>query len=398
MSVEEDAWPRTSTTARPTAPAVRPRVVEPEPAGSHARAAVGSSVGGERKLPVGGRYGPPRNVLECILATVRPIDVLLICPAGFEGVVAEAARAELPRFDVREQSSGFLHAQTTASVTALQTFAPTTNAFVLVATTSRAAPEDEYRRFAALLRTMPRPPGLPRKGSLRLRDHHEGTFGSTKSAAAVALEDALSTWSGLATSRSGGAVEFWLIRRRELPTSFLATRVPRSQRRLARGQLRPEICSALARLEPLEAASLVLDPFAGSGAIGEACLAAGAKSVWLNDLSSDAKVVSGEGVRWTHDDFRRLDVPPGSADAIVTDPPWGAFATVEEGVAELYGDFGEAARKWLRPLGAVVLLTGASGEAVEALVGRGGFTVERDFPVLVNGRKARVLRARTPAS
>ena len=73
-----------------------------------------------------------------------------------------------------------------------------------------------------------------------------------------------------------------------------------------------------------------MDPFAGSGVIGEACLEAGAESVWLNDIRGTQRSRD-HSPRWTHDNILRLAVPPGSVDAIVTDPPWGDFSPCRAG-------------------------------------------------------------------
>ncbi len=85
---------------------------------------------------------------------------------------------------------------------------------------------------------------------------------------------------------------------------------------------------------------------------------------------------------------------PSSVDAIVTDPPWGHFSQVAGGIEGLYARVGSTAAEWLRPGGAIVVLTGASEASVQALLERGELALERDHQVLVNGRKARVIRAR----
>ncbi len=64
------------------------------------------------------------------------------------------------------------------------------------------------------------------------------------------------------------------------------------------------------------------------------------------------------------------------------------------GIEGLYARLGVAAAEWLRPGGAIVVLTGAAEAFVQALLERGELALERDYPVLVNGRKARVIRAR----
>ncbi len=178
-------------------------------------------------------------------------------------------------------------------------------------------------------------------------------------------------------------------------TSLLATRLSAGAPRPKRGQLRPEVCAALARVEPLAGAELVMDPFAGSGAIGDACLAAGARSVWLNDLDpkSGGRPNRPEA-KWTTTDFRRLRVRTGSVDAIVTDPPWDRNWKIRRGAGHLYSDFGTAAQAWLRPGGALVLLTGAPDAAVQVMLEAGNLRPELVQPVLVSGSRAKVIRAR----
>lgn len=323
---------------------------------------------------------------------VRPIDILILCPAGFEGIVAAAASRELPKFVEAARSGGLVRGSTVAPVRQLRAFACATNVFAVVDQVPRGAIDGEARALSRRLVNIARPSGLPSKGTLRLRIHVDGRFTSTTGHAAVALEDALATWSGLRVSRSQASVEMWMLRRTESRDSVLAIKLSDGQRCPERGVLRPEICAALARVEPLRDADLVMDPFAGSGAIGTACLEAGARSVWMNDVAGDQR--GARPTKWTHEDFRQLRVDAGSLDAVVTDPPWGHFSTVGDGLDNLYADLGTAAREWLRARGAVVLLTAAPESTTRLLLERGALGCELELPVLVNGRKARVIRAR----
>lgn len=327
---------------------------------------------------------------------MRPLDIVFLCPAGFEAIVVEAAQHELPKFMEQRRSGGFIRGRTVAPVRQLREFRCATNVFSVLAEVPRSTIEGEARVLGQLLPHLERPPGLPKKGSLRLRIHDDGQFAGTSTPLASDLERGLAAWSGLQVSRRGAALEIWLLRRREERSAVLAAKLTEGVRQSDRGVLRPEICAALARVESLQGARLVMDPFAGSGVIGEACLEAGAKSVWLNDIKGSQQ--SKADVRWTHDELGRLDVPPRSIDAIVTDPPWGHFSDVPGGVAGLYSQLGAAAAEWLRPGGAIVVLSGAPNEVVRALLHGGELAVERDYPVLINGRKARVIRARGAAA
>lgn len=318
----------------------------------------------------------------------------MLCPAGFEDVVAEAAAVELPKFEDSFRSSGFVRARSVAPVGQLSAFAPATNVFLLIDESRRSNIQREARHFVDSLVDRAFPLGLPKKGSLRLRIHDDGQFASTNTRSAADLEHALSKWFGLRISRRSATIEIWLIRRAELTASFLAAKVSEGSNKPERGELRPEICAALARLEPLHNAGLVVDPFAGSGAIGRACLQAGARKVWLNDINTTATGTSSPQLQWTHRDFRNLDIPAGTAGAIVTDPPWGQFEAVNEGIETLYTDIGRAADTWLRPSGALVLLSAAPERAIQALFQTSALNIERELPVLINGRKATVIRAR----
>jgi tRNA G10 N-methylase Trm11 len=150
----------------------------------------------------------------------------------------------------------------------------------------------------------------------------------------------------------------------------------------------------------LDDAALVLDPFAGSGALGVACLQAGAQRALLNDSNPTAlgSVRTSprslrERVQTTALDFRDLDVGPASVSAIVTDPPWGQYERLDDSVASLYGDIADLAVRALVTGGSLVVLTGAGPDAIHALFARRELNRDRSFPVLINGRKAQIVTA-----
>lgn len=310
-------------------------------------------------------------------------DVVLLCPAGFESVIARAAANELPGFVAERVDSGFIRARTTASASALRAFVPATNALAVAAEVPRRSLAGDVAELGRVLPGAVRPARLPRRGAFRLRVHDDGAFASTSTPEAARLEQAVARWSGLALSRRGGALEFWVVRRAGHSTTLLAAKLTAGGARVAAGTLRPEVAAALARVVPLRGDGPVLDPFAGSGAVVRALVDAGALDVRGNDAAASGGV-----------DFRALDVAPGSLAAVVTDPPWGRFADVPEGVDALYRDLGQAGARWLRPGGALVVLTGAPGSAIDGLLGADGLVAEADLPVLVNGHKARVVVAR----
>jgi len=326
---------------------------------------------------------------------------MLMCPAGFERVVAEIAQRELSHFDLEQLDSGYIRATTTASVARLREFSCATNVFHVFAAVPRKTVTDDLQQLSRILGTTPRPERLPLQGTFRLRVHDDGRFASHDGDRVRRLETDLANWSGLRPARGAARVEFWVTRRRGLSESLLATKLTTGNARVPAGVLRPEVCATLARIVPLDDASLVIDPFAGSGAVGIACLEAGAERVWLNDADPAALQLAQRlppplraRIDSTALDFRDLDVTAASASAIVTDPPWGHYEQPDTSVASLYADLANFALEALVTDGSLVVLTGGGPDAIQALTARSELRLVNNFPVLINGRKAQIVVAR----
>jgi 16S rRNA G966 N2-methylase RsmD len=331
---------------------------------------------------------------------VTRLAVALMCPAGLERVVAALAERDLAPFEQSQVTSGYVRATTAASLRRLRDFPCATNVFHVLGSVPRKTLTDDVQRLGRALRTNERPDRLPRHGSFRLRVHDDGRFASLQSASARALEAELGRWSGLQPGRNLARTEFWVIRRRGLAESVLATKLTAGNPRVPAGVLRPEICAALARVVDVREAALVLDPFAGSGAVGVACLEAGARRVWLNDPSPTAIGSVGTlprslraRVEVTALELRDLDVSPASVSAIVTDPPWGHYDDHATSVASLYEGIAHFAVASLVTGGALVVLTGAGPDAVHSLRARKELVAGDAYSVLVNGRKAQIVVA-----
>jgi hypothetical protein len=183
--------------------------------------------------------GPPDE-------NVQPIGVVMLCPAGFGAIRADAARQELPKFVEERRSLGFVRGRTVAPVRQLRGFPCATNVFAVVDEVPRSTVDLELTALRRRLPQIERPPRLPRSGTVRLRVHDDGRFIRTNARLAAEMERGLASWSGLQVSRRGAALEVWLLRRRDEPDAILATKLSEGVRQSARGVLRPDICGALA--------------------------------------------------------------------------------------------------------------------------------------------------------
>lgn len=330
------------------------------------------------------------------------LEVLLLCPAGFEKIVRMAIARDFADYCEADVSSGYLRCFVSAEKETLATLPYATNVFDLIAKAPRSDLREDLSALSKALIRRHRPRGLPRRNAFRLRLFDDGRFVTTSSPEAAHLITTLASWSGLRHEPRGGQVEFWVIRRRTSRQTALGTKLGGGRSQSPRGSLRPEIAAALARAIPLHATDTVLDPFAGSGAIGIAALGAGAGRVWLNDIARDSMALmrrlrdtDRERVHQSHLDFRLLANEDGPyVSAVITDPPWGLFKDTNAPIDRLYADLATVMARILETGRPMIVLTGAPPPADSSLTKSGFFTHVQTIPVLVNGKKARVVSTR----
>lgn len=229
-------------------------------------------------------------------------------------------------------------------------------------------------------------------GTFRLRFQHEGRLTRVAPATMARAEAIVAAATGARPDRVNPDTEFWYIVRRSGAAWYgrLLERQRRTERQLEPGELRPELAWLLVALARPRAGEVLLDPFAGSGAIGRAAAGFQFGRMYLSDIDP------GHVDSWPREtrfvgsvaDARRLDsLAAGTVDAIVTDPPWGLHEEID--VAGLYRDFVAEAGRVLGPQGRLVVLSGAREvwrQAAEA----GSFRIAGRWDILVNGRQATI--------
>ena len=332
---------------------------------------------------------------------MKSLGFAMLCPAGLENVVSAAAQAEYSALMVESVSSGFLSGTVEAALSDLRRFPCATNVFNVIGRCPRSSIDAELANLATILAAASnvRLAASPSRSTFRLRIHDDGRFSPLRQLNTRRLTGELARRSGFDFCPASGRTEFWLIRRREQADVVLATKLSAKKPMPERGVLRPEICAAMAALSRVRDMQLVLDPFAGSGALGVACARAGARQVWINDSDPDCVAIDNvpkslrDRVRATHFDFRQLDVDPHSICAVVTDPPWGRINDPSEGLEVLYDDFGRMARTWLAGAGTLTVLSGAPATAIDAMLNAGAFSEAERISILVNGAKASIISA-----
>lgn len=158
------------------------------------------------------------------------------------------------------------------------------------------------------------------------------------------------------------------------------------------GELRPEIAEIMVRLSDPNASEVVLDPFAGFGAIVAArhghpyskILASDVNEAKLSHLKSrfgsDRQILLRLGeasdMNW---------IKSGSVDKIITDPPWGNFDQSVD-TAKLYPVILNEFKRVLTDSGEIILL--AARNAIDSTE----FQIMGKWDVLISGRQASIYK------
>lgn len=190
----------------------------------------------------------------------------------------------------------------------------------------------------------------------------------------------------------------FLLWRRQDGRTLFGWQLPRAGfklRNLEQGELRPELAHIMGLLAGLDHKDVVLDPFAGYGAIVRECLQGfhcqEVIAVEFNEhLVPHLKAIphliakQGDAARLPHIETR-------SIDRVITDPPWGRFEA-EAHLEHLYHESLIQMHRVLRTKGCAVLLTGV--DFLPQIAQQVGFAVEKQYSILVNGQKAKLFKLR----
>jgi len=192
--------------------------------------------------------------------------------------------------------------------------------------------------------------------------------------------------------------EFWIVTRSE-GYSFLGMRLtkhPDYTTSLPKGALRPELAYLITSLVPVPQNGIVLDPFAGSGSIAQACAEIGWSRVIASDFNQrtvqtlKSRIRKFRNIKVMQEDALELKtIETGSIDAIITNPPWNNYFTID--IPTFYPKFFAAAHRVLKEGSRMALLVENTKETHQAIKQIKGFTIEDTFNTLVSGRKAQVL-------
>lgn len=319
--------------------------------------------------------------------------------AGLGDLIALSLSADLGASVLYADDSAVL-ISTKAPATKLGRLTYVKNAFVVVGSVPRR------REMRQAIETISRELNrwrLPHsRRPFRLMVSEDGQLASVPSASRSRLEGAVTRTTGGRFTPRGGGDEYWIISRRQLGEVLFCQRVPRPVRRQpARGGLAPDVAEVIVNaLGRPRSSDVVLDPFAGSGALIAARVRKPFREAICSDLGyGDGSVEMPPGmavnpkIRKLAEDARTLaSVPDHSVDVVVTDPPWGEFDQVAVSAESLIDAALGAIRRVLRPGGKLAMLVGRRlATDVSKRWLDNNFRIRGSYDLLINGHPATLL-------
>jgi 16S rRNA G966 N2-methylase RsmD len=316
--------------------------------------------------------------------------------SGFESVIEELLRRDVPNVRILRLLDGAVDYETEA----WSRFLPYMNNTFAVCRTAgeRGHDSPKLERLAEDLIRKPLtlPTGLRRPRSFRLVASRENQLVSLTGSCQFRLIDSLSHSLHATFSGRQAEGEIWLLERRE-GLSYGLLRLTGLKRDCPRGELRPELATLLCEMSHPQPEDTVLDPFAGSGAIPLArsrcggfhgIFAADKDSAQMDALKKVVNGISSARLRRSFfvrcQDFLENTYDDGFFSAIITDPPWGLYASIPW---DFYPNVLRECQRLLKPEGRLILLSARTD--LEQICPP-QLLLRQCLHVLVSGKKAMV--------
>jgi len=234
-------------------------------------------------------------------------------------------------------------------------------------------------------------------GTFRVRFSKSNQFVKVDKQVSLRAEKAVMQSSRLKPDRLSPATELWYVIRDEGFGFYgqLLRKRASTEKNLRPGELRPEFACLMCMCGDPTAQSVILDPFAGYGAIPAQLIRHfpfGRLCVSDNDpekVKALRKALPGNVQVACEDALRLTGIADASVDLIVTDPPWGYHEPIGD-ITLFYEDMLKEFRRVLKPGSKAVILSARKEEIEQAVRRTGAFAIERTIHTLVNGKKAGV--------
>jgi len=196
--------------------------------------------------------------------------------------------------------------------------------------------------------------------------------------------------------------EFWYLYRSE-KIGFFMFRITSTKTKPEQGELRSELADILCLLSNPKPDDVILDPFAGSGAIPlerskiekfKGIFALDKNVGLAKDLKDKVKKIRNKKIQKSFfakgKNFFETSFDSGFFDSVITDPPWGFFEKLEEEVDVFYTKILDKTYEILKKDGRLILLTAKKTEFEKCIEDFKKFKLVEKYNILVSGKKCSV--------
>lgn len=192
--------------------------------------------------------------------------------------------------------------------------------------------------------------------------------------------------------------EYWFIKRSENVGFFARLLQKRkfTEKNLNKGELRPELAYLMCILGEFKKSTIVMDPFAGYGAIPKQVNKYFPfKQLYVSDVNPEHIKLLNSLFKNKHNvnvtlrnALNMQDIKDNMVDLIITDPPWGYYEKIDN-IEQFYIDMFKEFCRVIKKNGKLVILSARKDE-FELVLSKQKYIIYEKIDTLINGKKASI--------
>lgn len=332
--------------------------------------------------------------------------------SGFQEIIVNALKNTLPDVEIKEILDGLVIYKTSSDVKTIQKLKFLNNSFVLLShiINRKSSKKQNLEIIVQNLLKRSNFDGIKSITKLRYIKYFrvmvskENETRSIKPSVLEQVEKKISRELRLKIHRSNPDIEFWFLARKEGSLLFGARITPlgkQKTRKYEKGELRRELAHLLVLMSDPSKDDVVLEPFAGSGAIVlERVQSFLYKKIYASDTDLDLAGELKRKTKWgqqkivvlSENAFTLPSISDNSIDKIITDPPWGEFGPpLPSQVAPFNQEMLKSFDRVLKSNGVAVILLSRNID-FDSVVKNSAFQISKRVNILVSGKKATVYK------
>ena len=234
--------------------------------------------------------------------------------------------------------------------------------------------------------------------TFRIRYSQNNQFVGVNKKYTQQIERKISKLTNAKIDRLSPETEYWFIKRSENVGFFARLLQKRkfTEKNLNKGELRPELSYLMCILGEFKKSTVVMDPFAGYGAIPKQVN----KYFHFNQLY--VYDINHEHIKFLNILFENKhnvnvtlrnalnmqDIKDNMIDLIITDPPWGYYEKIDN-IEQFYIDMFKEFCRVIKKNGKLVILSARKDE-FELVLSKQKYIISEKIDTLINGKKASI--------